>query len=183
MPIWGLAETKWRSALVTAQTRTGMSWKVSECAGHETWDKGNPEMFGMNSDSGDKISKKHGPTDMDMEVLDIGWEDDSYPSLILKDQDNVADSNLKRNNEVTVDDNVQTEEQSGHETWDKGNPEMFGMNSDSGDKISKKHGPTDMDMEVLDIGWEDDSYPSLILKDQDNVVDSNLKRNNEVSSV
>uniref|UniRef100_A0A7N2LS13 DUF4283 domain-containing protein n=1 Tax=Quercus lobata TaxID=97700 RepID=A0A7N2LS13_QUELO len=69
--------------------------------GHEKRDKGNPEMIGMKSDSGDKRYESHGPTDMDMEVLDMAWEDDTYPSLNSKAQDNVAESNLKRKSEVS----------------------------------------------------------------------------------
>ena len=69
----------------------------------------------------------------------------------------------------------------GHEKRDKGNPEMIGMKSDSGDKRSESHRHTNMDMEALDMVWEDDTYPSLNSKAQNNVVESNLKRNSKVS--
>lgn len=68
--------------------------------GYETRDKGNPEMIGINSDSGDQCSKRHGLIDMDVKALDMVWEDDTYPSLISKAQDNVANSKLKRKSKV-----------------------------------------------------------------------------------
>ena len=147
MPIWGLAKSKWRSALVTTQTQTGMSWKVSEYAG-KVEDNGQIEEQG---------------------------------GMIAVNMERSANSNEQDKREEGMSKILGTS--TGHEMRDKGNLKMFGMNSDSGDKISKKHGPIDMDMEVLDTGWEDGNYPSLILKDQDNVADSNLKRNNEVPSL
>ena len=147
MPIWELAKRKWRSASVTTQTQTRMSWKVLKCAGKV--------------DDNDQIEEQGGTTAVNME--------------------HSANSNEQDRREEGMSEILGTS--MGHETRDKGNLEMFGMNSDSGDKISKKHGPIDIDMEVLDTGWEDDNYPSLILKDQDNMADSNLKRNNEVPSL
>lgn len=62
----------------------GKSEILGTYMGHETWDKGNLEMIMINSDNGDKCFKWHVPTDMDMEALDMEWEDDAYPSLISK---------------------------------------------------------------------------------------------------
>lgn len=64
--------------------------------GHEMWDKGDPEMIAMKLDSGDKCFERHGSTDMDMEALDMTWEDDTYPSSNSKAQDNMAELKLKR---------------------------------------------------------------------------------------